>query len=82
MNDFRTMSDIAWYQQVRTSRSVVTQEQVTGDRQILARTGKRLELFTVGWNTLEGIIAMYREVVLKEKSVQSEGGFIFPGRFG
>lgn len=28
------------------------------ERQLLARTGKRLEYFTISWNTLEGIIAV------------------------
>ena len=34
------------------------QEGVLTERHSLARRGKRLEYFTIGWNTLEGIIAV------------------------
>jgi divalent metal cation (Fe/Co/Zn/Cd) transporter len=34
------------------------QEGFVTERQLLARTGKRLEYFTIGWNTLEGIVAV------------------------
>jgi divalent metal cation (Fe/Co/Zn/Cd) transporter len=34
------------------------QQAVLPERQLLARTGKRLEYFTIGWNTLEGVIAV------------------------
>src|ERR1041385_1040132 len=32
--------------------------ELTVDRHLIARRGKRLEYFTIGWNTLEGLAAV------------------------
>ena len=32
--------------------------ELTVDRQLIARRGKRLEYFTIAWNTLEGLVAV------------------------
>src|SRR5947199_10702964 len=41
------------------------------DRQGLAQRGKRLEYFTIGWNTLEGVVAVVAGAL--EKSISLLG---------
>ncbi len=52
---------------------LVIMEKLAGDRQALARRGRRLEYFTIAWNSLEGIVGIVAGIVAGSVSLVGFG---------
>ena len=63
--DRRELSTRGWY--------ALGMAELTVDRPLIARRGKRLEYFTIGWNTLEGIVAVAAGTIAGSISLKGFG---------
>jgi divalent metal cation (Fe/Co/Zn/Cd) transporter len=62
-SEIRPMHGWIAYRAASTADLLVGMVELVLDRQVFARRGKRLEYFTIGWNGLEGIVAVVAGVI-------------------